>query len=122
MGEFPDPFLQDLVRFVAHWLSPHHVFRDQLKAMGISELSYKTQRLPGFRTAVYEVARNPQAILVRIKSDFVEETAERIVAALQVAYCVLGQLVSCQCKTPGTASVKGGIGASKFVPLSASMR
>ena len=98
----------------------------QYRDRRIAEALDEAQGAPRFRTAVHEIAGQPELVFPRIETNLVEKPAKRVITALQVADRVLSQLSTPQirpgqCSTPGTASVNGGIGASKSAPSSASM-
>ena len=82
-------------------------------AHGVEE----AQRAQRIRTAVDQVADQPQVVPARLEIHALKQAFERLQAALDVADGIQGH----QCNAPGTARRKGGMGASKRVPSSASI-
>ena len=72
------------------------------------------------RTAIDEVADEPEPVARRVELQAVEEGVEFVRAALDVADRVDGHRAR-QCSTPGMASRNGAIGASNCSPSSATM-
>ena len=69
----------------------------------LTKTAYKAQGLARLRASIDEITGNPQPILLRIENNFVEQAPKRIVATLQIAYRVLGQLM----KDAGNGEGKG---------------
>jgi hypothetical protein len=69
------------------------------------------------RTAIDEIADEPEPVAVGGESDACQQGAELAVAALHVA----DREDATQCKTPGMASRKGAMGASNRRPSSATI-
>ena len=81
---------------------------------GIAHCPDPPQRLQRFGPPVDDVADEPNPVAIRRESDRFEQCSELGVAALNVT-----DSVESQCRTPGIASRKGAIGASKCCPSSA---
>ena len=86
---------------------------DRLLAQGAQQAQH-FQRLSA---PIDQVAAEPQRVGGGVVAQFVEETYQFVVATLQIADGPGRH----QCKVLGTDRVKGGIGASKCVPSSASI-
>src|SRR6266403_4089418 len=91
---------------------------------GIAHRADPPQRLQRFGTPIDDIADEPKPVALRRETDRFEQRPERGVAALNIADSIEGHAPcpsvrrSLQCRTPGIASRKGAIGASKCCPSS----
>lgn len=58
-----------------------------------SQIFHEPQRLERFGTAINQIARQPEAVILWVEIDLVEQASERIVTSLDIADCVNGQSI-----------------------------